>query len=66
VARLVRRLLRAPLAALTWLVTQQTTRALVGLEEKLVDAGFVIVSARTGGALGLAEVVARRPAGELR
>ncbi len=65
VARLLRRLLRFPLSALTWLVTQQTTRALVGLEEKLGKAGFLVVSCRTGGALGLAEIVARSPGGEM-
>jgi demethylmenaquinone methyltransferase/2-methoxy-6-polyprenyl-1,4-benzoquinol methylase len=60
--RLLYRGVRAPLAALTWLVTQQTSRPLPDLPEALARAGFAVVSFRSH-AGGLAEVVAQRPAG---
>jgi demethylmenaquinone methyltransferase/2-methoxy-6-polyprenyl-1,4-benzoquinol methylase len=62
--RLAHTLVRAPLVALTYLVTQQTTHALTGLPEMLEAAGFEVLSMRKGGLGGLAEVVARKPAGD--
>ena len=62
-ARLVQRLLRAPLVLLTWLLTQQTTHPLDRLPEMLEEAGFALVSRRAGALGGLGEIVARRPAG---
>jgi len=61
--RLLRWAIRTPLAALTWLVTQQTTHAVSELAERIVAAGFEIVSRRRSGLGDLAEIVARRPAG---
>lgn len=63
VGRVLRWLVRAPLAALTWLVTQQTTHPVRGLIERIEAAGFVLVDSRRSRA-GLAEVVARSPAGD--
>jgi len=63
VARLVLGLLRAPLAAITWLVTQQTTHAVEDLTGHLAGAGFEIIAARRGGLGDFAEIVGRRPAG---
>jgi demethylmenaquinone methyltransferase/2-methoxy-6-polyprenyl-1,4-benzoquinol methylase len=63
--RVLHSLLRAPLAALTYLVTQQTTRALRGLPGRLAAAGLPLVSF-TSSALGsFGEFVARKPAGAL-
>jgi demethylmenaquinone methyltransferase/2-methoxy-6-polyprenyl-1,4-benzoquinol methylase len=57
-------LVRAPLAALAWLVTQQTTHPIAGLADAVVQAGFAIVAVRSNGLGSFAELVARRPAGE--
>jgi len=63
VARLLRGLIRTPLVALTWLVTQQTSHAVQELSERIAAAGFEIVSLRHSGLLGVfAEIVALRPA----
>jgi len=63
-ARILHRLVRTPLAALTWLVTQQTTHAVADLASRVAAAGFEIVSSRRSGLLGdFAEIVARRPTG---
>jgi demethylmenaquinone methyltransferase/2-methoxy-6-polyprenyl-1,4-benzoquinol methylase len=65
VARLLRGLVRAPLVALTWLVTQQTSHAVADLEGRIVSAGFEVVSQRRSGLGGFVEIVARSPtAGE--
>lgn len=60
-ARLLHALVRAPLAALTYLVTQQTTHPIEGLGEKITDTGLSIVSARTGGLQSFVELVAEKP-----
>lgn len=60
--RALRWLIRAPLAALTWLVTQQSTHPIHDLSERLTRAGFSIVSARSSGLQDFLEIVARRPA----
>lgn len=63
--RIVHSLLRAPLAALTYLITQQTTRPLRGLPDRLAAVGLPLVSV-TRSALGsFGEFVARKPAGVL-
>ncbi len=62
IARGLRGLVRAPLGALTWLVTQQTTHAVPDLEERIRAAGFELVSRHRGGLGDFAEIVARRPA----
>jgi ubiquinone/menaquinone biosynthesis C-methylase UbiE len=61
IARALRSLLRAPLALLTYLITQQTSHAVRALPERLAAAGLSLVSA-THNALGSFGVyVARRP-----
>jgi ubiquinone/menaquinone biosynthesis C-methylase UbiE len=62
-ARVLRGLLRAPLVAATWLVTQQTTRAVPDLETRIAAAGFELVSSRRSGLGDFAEIVARRAGG---
>jgi ubiquinone/menaquinone biosynthesis C-methylase UbiE len=62
VTRVLRWLVRTPLAALTWLVTQQTSHAVVDLAERVASAGFELVSLRRSGLDDFAEIVARAPA----
>ncbi len=59
--RVLHALLRAPLAGLTYLLTQQTTHPMTDLSERLVNAGFSIESIQLSGLQSFAEVVARRP-----
>lgn len=61
-ARLVRGLLRAPLVALTWLLTQQTSHAVADLAERVHAAGFELLSQRRSGLGDFVEIVARAPA----
>lgn len=61
--RLLHGLVRAPLAALTWVLTQQTSRAVGELREEIAAAGLEVESYRTHALGSLAEVVARRPGG---
>jgi ubiquinone/menaquinone biosynthesis C-methylase UbiE len=56
--RLLSQVLRLPLVALTYILTQTTTRAVAGLEEKIAGAGFVIRSAERTLLGGLQLVVA--------
>jgi demethylmenaquinone methyltransferase/2-methoxy-6-polyprenyl-1,4-benzoquinol methylase len=63
VRRLAHRLVRAPLSALTYLVTQQTTRAIPDLAERVEAAGFSVSGVRESALGSFAEVVARKPAG---
>jgi ubiquinone/menaquinone biosynthesis C-methylase UbiE len=60
-SRALRWLIRTPLAALTWLVTQQTTHAVPDLAERVAAAGLEVVSSRLGGLGDFAEIVARCP-----
>jgi demethylmenaquinone methyltransferase/2-methoxy-6-polyprenyl-1,4-benzoquinol methylase len=60
-ARWTWRVLRAPLVALTWLVTQQTTHPLARLPETLGEAGFEQVSLRASALGSFCEIVARKP-----
>jgi ubiquinone/menaquinone biosynthesis C-methylase UbiE len=62
VKRLIHSLLRAPLAALAYVVTQQTTHPASNLTEKLIDAGFSIVSVRLNILESFGEFVAQKPA----
>jgi demethylmenaquinone methyltransferase/2-methoxy-6-polyprenyl-1,4-benzoquinol methylase len=62
VARVLRALVRTPLVALTWLVTQQTSHAVADLEGRVASAGFEIVSRRRSGLGDFAEIVARASA----
>lgn len=63
--RLIRSLTRTPLAALAYIVCQRTTRPVSNLREKLVDAGFSIVSVRLSLLGGFGEFAAQNPAGIL-
>ncbi len=63
-ARALRALLRAPLAALTYLVTQQTSHAVPDLVEGVEAAGLRVVSQQTAGPGGLVILEARRPGPE--
>ena len=61
--RMFRSLVRAPLVALTYLITQQTTHAIERLPERLAEAGLRIVSQESSRLRNFVEVVARKPAG---
>jgi demethylmenaquinone methyltransferase/2-methoxy-6-polyprenyl-1,4-benzoquinol methylase len=63
VTRLLHLLVRVPLAALTYVVTQQTTRAVANLPEKIKAAGLSIVSLNSSPLGSFSEMVARKPAG---
>ncbi len=60
-ARWLHGLVRAWLVALTWIVTQQSTHPVEGLEARVIAAGFEIVSRRADGLGSFVELVARRP-----
>lgn len=59
--RLLIAALRAPLAVLTWLLTQTTTHAVPDLPRLVEVAGVEVLAVRTGLLGSWAEVVARRP-----
>jgi demethylmenaquinone methyltransferase/2-methoxy-6-polyprenyl-1,4-benzoquinol methylase len=61
-ARILRGLVRSPLVALTWLVTQQTSHAVKDLPGRVAAAGFELVSQRRSGLGDFVEIVARAPA----
>ncbi len=61
VGRFVHALIRIPLVAITWLLTQQTTHPLTQLSERLTDAGLVIVSVKQSELRGFSEIVAKKP-----
>jgi ubiquinone/menaquinone biosynthesis C-methylase UbiE len=61
--RLIHSLIRAPLAALTYVITQQTTHPVANLPEKLNAAGFAIVSVHSNRLGSFSEFVAQKPAG---
>jgi ubiquinone/menaquinone biosynthesis C-methylase UbiE len=63
VKRLIHSLIRVPLAALTYVITQQTTHPNSNLTERLTDAGLLIVSAHVSPLGSFGEFVARKPAG---
>jgi ubiquinone/menaquinone biosynthesis C-methylase UbiE len=62
--RSIHRLIRAPLAALVYAVTQQTTHPASNLAQNLMDAGFSIISSRLNLLGSFGEFVAQKPAGE--
>jgi len=62
--RLAHAALRAPLALLTWLLTQQTSHAVAHLEEEVRKAGFRLASLRTSFLDSFVEIVACKPDGE--
>jgi demethylmenaquinone methyltransferase/2-methoxy-6-polyprenyl-1,4-benzoquinol methylase len=66
VKQLIHAVLRVPLAAISYAVTQQTTRPVSNLPEKLIDAGLSIVSVRLNLLQSFGEIVAQKPAGKSR
>jgi len=58
---LIHSLLRAPLVAVTYVITQQTTHAISDLPSRLKEAGLAIVSVQTNALGSFTEIVARRP-----
>lgn len=64
ISRFIHFLLKAPLAAITYLLTQQTTRAIVQLPEKLTGAGLLIKSIQYNRMGSFIEVVACKPEGK--
>lgn len=64
VGRLVQKLLRTPLVALTYVLMQQTTHPLASLSERLTDAGFAIIAVKSGVLRSFSEFVVRKPPGE--
>jgi len=60
-ARLLQRVLRAPLVVLTYLLTQQTTRPVDGLDDRIEEAGLELEAVRRNRLGGFATFVARRP-----
>jgi demethylmenaquinone methyltransferase/2-methoxy-6-polyprenyl-1,4-benzoquinol methylase len=61
VRRILHAVVRFPLALLTYLLTQTSTRALAGLPQQVEQAGFVVQSYRLNRLHSFAELVARRP-----
>jgi demethylmenaquinone methyltransferase/2-methoxy-6-polyprenyl-1,4-benzoquinol methylase len=62
--RIAHMLIRAPLVALTYLITGQTTRALERLPERVVAAGFAIETIRTSAMGSFMELAAGKPGPE--
>ncbi len=60
--RLLHAVTKAPFAALTYLISQQTTHAVEDLPGKLSKAGFTIESVRRNALGSFVEIVARKPA----
>jgi ubiquinone/menaquinone biosynthesis C-methylase UbiE len=63
VKRVIHSLIRVPLAALTYVITQQTTHPTSNLSERLTDGGLLIVSTHLSPLGSFGEFVARKPAG---
>jgi ubiquinone/menaquinone biosynthesis C-methylase UbiE len=59
--RLLHMLIKGPVAAVTWMLTQTTTRALRDLPQRIERAGFQIDSVRLSSLESFAEVTARKP-----
>ncbi|HDH28230.1 MAG TPA: class I SAM-dependent methyltransferase, partial [Euryarchaeota archaeon] len=59
--RVFNRLIRCPLAAITYLITQTTTHAVKDLAEKIEEAGFLIGSVRLNWLEDFIELAARNP-----
>jgi demethylmenaquinone methyltransferase/2-methoxy-6-polyprenyl-1,4-benzoquinol methylase len=63
VNRLIHSLIRVPLAALTYVITQQTTHPAENLSERLKAAGFAIISVHLNRLGNFGEFVVQKPAG---
>lgn len=66
IGRYLHSLLKAPLATFTYLLTQQTTHAIVQLPEKIVEAGLSIKSVQYNRMGSFIEVVASKSGGKTR
>lgn len=64
ITRFIHLLLKAPLAVITYLLTQQTTHAIVQLPEKLLEAGLLIKSLQYNRIGSFIEVVASKSKGK--
>jgi ubiquinone/menaquinone biosynthesis C-methylase UbiE len=62
--RMLHRLIRFPLAIITYLITQTTTSAVKNLPHRIEEAGLRIESVRLNGLESFMELVARKPEGE--
>ncbi|NIO33139.1 MAG: methyltransferase domain-containing protein [Gemmatimonadetes bacterium] len=58
--RLMHSLIKMPLAGLTYLITQQTTKAVSNLPEKILGAGLSIVSTKWNHLGSFCDIVARK------
>jgi demethylmenaquinone methyltransferase/2-methoxy-6-polyprenyl-1,4-benzoquinol methylase len=63
VRKLIYSLIRAPLKAITYVITQQTTHPVPNLIEKLLETGLVIVSVRLNFLGSVGEFVSQKPTG---
>lgn len=66
IKRIIYWLVRFPLAIITYLITQTTTKAIKDLPEKLEKAGFILESVRFSKMEDFVEVVATKPKGEVK
>lgn len=63
IKRLMHSLVRTPLAALAYIVTQQTTRPISDLPQRLTEAGLSVISTRLSPLGDFGEFVARKSEG---
>ncbi len=61
--RVVQSLVKVPLAALTYIITQQTTHPIAELPDRLTNAGLTILSVNWSTLRSFIEIVAQEPAG---
>ena len=61
VTRMLHSLVRIPLAILTYVISQRTTRPIAGLHDKLTQAGLSIMSADTSRLGSFVELMAKKP-----
>ncbi len=57
-------MIRIPLTILTYLLTQTTTKAITKLQERIVEAGFNIISIRRSKLDDFIEIAAKKPKGD--
>ncbi len=63
IRRLISEIVRFPLVALAYILTQTTSKPIRNLKERLERSGFKIESIRCDGLGALVEIVARKPGG---
>jgi ubiquinone/menaquinone biosynthesis C-methylase UbiE len=63
IKRMIHWLIRVPLSAFTYAITQQKTHAISNLSKELTGAGLLVVSTQLSSLGSFGEFVARRPAG---